>query len=312
MHSQAFRAMGSGMQALLDAPGAAARRRLAAVPGWFAAWEAILSRFRPSSELSALNAQAGAAAVPVSPVLWEVLQAALQAARWTGGLVTPTGLSALEAAGYDKSFTDLSPNPSSKGGTAQAARSAAPLPSWQAIDLAAGGRAVRLPAGVRLDFGGIAKGWAADRAAMRLAQAGPTLVDASGDIRISGPMANGDPWPVGVADPHDPDCDLALLALRRGAVATSGRDVKRWRQGGIDRHHILDPRTGQPADTDVFSATVIGPAAVVAEAAAKAVLILGSRAGLAWLDARPQLAGLVVLENGQVCHSRRLPAYLWR
>jgi thiamine biosynthesis lipoprotein len=307
MQSQGFRAMGSGMQALLDAPGAAARRRLAAVPGWFAAWEAILSRFRPGSELSALNEQAGTA-VPVSPVFWEVLQAALQAARWTGGLVTPTGLSALEAAGYDRSFTDLSP----EGAGRQGEQSVAPLPAWQAIALEPGGRVVRLPAGVRLDFGGIAKGWAADRAAMRLGQAGPALVDAGGDIRISGPMANGDSWPVGVADPHHPDQDLAILALRRGAVATSGRDVKRWQQGGVARHHILDPRTGQPAETDVFSATVIGPAAVVAEAAAKALLILGSQAGLAWIDARPELAGLVVLENGQVCHSRRLSAYLWR
>ena len=72
-------------------------------------------------------------------------------------------------------------------------------------------------------------------------------------------------------------------------------------------HHILDPRTGRPAETDVLSATVAGPSAVRAEMAAKAALILGSRAGLAWLEARPEMAGLLVLENGHVLRSARLP-----
>jgi thiamine biosynthesis lipoprotein len=305
MEELSFRAMGSQMKAVLDADGPRARRALAQVPGWFETWEAALSRFRSDSELSRLNARAGRI-VRVSGVLWEVLQAALTAARRTGGLVTPTGLVALAAAGYDRNFAALP-----AAGPAATPASAAPLPAWQAVRCIPSLQAVQVPAGVRLDFGGIAKGWAADRAARRLAAQAPALVDAGGDIRVSGPRANGDAWPIGAGDPRDADRDLALLALRGGAVATSGRDYRRWQRGGVWQHHILDPRTGQPATTDVLSASVIAPTAVAAESAAKAVLILGSQAGLAWLDAQPALAGLLVLDDGQVRLSRRLPEYYW-
>ncbi len=304
MEALSFRAMGCEMKAVLDAEGPRARRALAQVPGWFESWEAALSRFGADSELSRLNARAGQI-VRVSGVLWEVLQAALAAARRTGGLVTPTGLVALEAAGYDRTFAALP-----AAGSAAVAP-AGPLPAWQAVRLLPRLQAVQVPAGVRLDFGGIAKGWAADRAARRLAAHAPALVDAGGDIRVSGPRATGEPWPIGAGDPRDADRDLALLALRGGAVATSGRDYRRWQRGGVWQHHILDPRTGHPATTDVLSATVLAPTAVAAESAAKAVLILGSGAGVAWLDAQPALAGLLVLDDGQVRLSRRLPDYYW-
>jgi thiamine biosynthesis lipoprotein len=304
MEALSFRAMGCEMKAVLDAEGPRARRALAQVPGWFESWEAALSRFRADSELSRLNARAGQI-VRVSGVLWEVLQAALAAARRTGALVMPTGLVALEAAGYDRTFAALP-----AAGSAAVAP-AGPLPAWQAVRLLPRLQAVQVPAGVRLDFGGIAKGWAADRAARRLAAHAPALVDAGGDIRVSGPRANGDAWPIGAGDPRDADRDLALLALRGGAVATSGRDYRRWQRGGVWQHHILDPRTGQPATTDVLSATVLAPTAVAAESAAKVVLILGSGAGVAWLDAQPALAGLLVLDDGQVRLSRRLPDYYW-
>ena len=304
MEELSFRAMGCEMKAVLDADGPRVRRALAQVPGWFETWEAALSRFRPDSELSRLNDRAGQI-VRASGVLWEVLQAALAAARRTGGLVTPTGLVALVAAGYDRTFAAL------PAAGAAAPAPAGPLPAWQAVRLLPRLHAIQVPAGVRLDFGGIAKGWAADRAARQLAALAPALVDAGGDIRVSGPRATGEPWPIGAGDPRDADRDLALLALRGGAVATSGRDYRRWQRGGVWQHHILDPRTGQPATTDVLSATVLAPTAVAAESAAKAVLILGSGAGLAWLDAHPALAGLLVLDDGQVRLSRRLPDYYW-
>jgi thiamine biosynthesis lipoprotein len=95
-------------------------------------------------------------------------------------------------------------------------------------------------------------------------------------------------------------------------VATSGKDYHRWLRDGIWVHHIIDPRTGLPAVTDVLSATVVAPTALEAEAAAKAALILGSRAGMNWLDADPGLAGVLVLEDGSRFYSARMDQYLWR
>jgi thiamine biosynthesis lipoprotein len=295
-----FRAMGSRMEALLDSPTPAAAEALTDVPRWFEEWEQILSRFRAGSELTRLNARAGQP-VRVSPVLWEVLRAALSAERVSEGLVAPTLLNELEAAGYDRSFEALpsfiAPGPDDVAVTGCAVR------------LEPRSHSVTVPEGVRLDLGGIAKGWAADQAATRLQAYGPALVNAGGDIALSGPRADGSAWPIGVTDPFDAGAHIEVLQVPRGGIATSGRDYHRWRQGGIERHHILDPRTGRPAESDVLTATVLAPSAEQAEAAAKTALILGSCAGLAWLNARPRFAGLLVLESGQVLRSRRLHQY---
>ena len=300
-----FRSMGCQMLAVLDSESGTASERLALVPEWFAVWEQRLSRFREDSELSQLNAKPGVP-VHVSPVLWDVLQTAILAARVSGGLVVPTMLEALEAAGYDRSFDALPL-------TGILQRPASPAGGWREIKLDPGSRSARIPEGIRLDLGGIAKGWAADRAARRLAAQGACLVDAGGDIAVSGPQASGQGWPVGVADPTaETDGVLETLRLTKGGVATSGRDYRRWQRGGAWQHHILDPRTGQPAETDVLSATVLAPSARQAEVAAKVALILGNNEGLKWLEARPSLAGLLVLENGQVVRSRRLKQHLWR
>ncbi len=313
METIEFGAMGCRVLAALDTSGEAARHTLSAVPAWFEEWERHLSRFRADSELSRLNLKAGRA-VRVSAVLWSALQAALTAARHTQGLVTPTMLEALEVAGYDRTFEDVVLRISV--GTEPASRNVISYPdAWQRINCVSDKRSVRLPPGVKLDLGGSAKGWAANLTAQRLAvlSGAPALVDAGGDVAASGPQADGSPWPVAVADPTAPEQDLELLRLGLGAygVATSGRDYRRWRQGGVWQHHILDPRTGGPVDTDVLSATVIAPTVLEAEAAAKASLILGSRNGLAWLEARPEMAGLLVLECGQVVRSSRLPCYVW-
>jgi thiamine biosynthesis lipoprotein len=124
-------------------------------------------------------------------------------------------------------------------------------------------------------------------------------VDAAGDIAVSGPRADGRPWTVGVADPFHPDEEIEVLSICAGGVATSGRDRRRWMRNGVPQHHILDPRTSLPASTDLLTVTVIAPDVMQAEAAAKAAFILGSRHGLAWTEARPDFAGLFILEDGQ-------------
>jgi thiamine biosynthesis lipoprotein len=310
MQRKEFRAMGCQMLAVLDSDEPHVAEPLAETPRWFADWEQRLSRFRGDSELMWLNGHTGTL-VQVSEVLWDVIQTALQAAQRSQGLVTPTLLAQLELAGYDRSF-DCQPPASDDGSRRErAARRAWRAAEWNEIAWRPSDRTVRLPPGVRLDLGGIAKGWAADRAAHQLGAYAPALVDAGGDIAVSGPLASGQPWPIEVADPFDRDGQLELLMLPAGGVATSGRDYRRWRQDDVWQHHILDPRTGCPAVTDVLSATVIAPTTREAETAAKVVLIRGSRDGLAWLETRPSLAGLLVLEDGQVVRSRRLKNYVW-
>lgn len=312
MQDVAFCAMGCQMLALLDDESATGARALTDVSRWFAAWEQQLSRFRPDSELSRLNRQGYLR--PASPALWAVVTLALAQARFTDGLVTPTLLGVLEAAGYDRSFDALKPEPTlsavSEPGISHEHRP--PLQAWAEVRCDSATRGIQLPAGMRFDLGGSAKGWAADQAVRRLAAVGPTLVDAGGDIAVSGPQSDGSPWPIGVADPRSPDEQIDLLLLTHGGVATSGRDYRRWRHNGTWQHHLIDPRTQQPAITDLLSATVVGPSAAECEVAAKVVLLLGSRGGLDWLQAQPAFAGLMVLEDGSVIRSSRLDAYRWR
>ncbi|WP_376793480.1 FAD:protein FMN transferase [Thermoflexus sp.] len=307
MFEISFWAMGCQMKAVVDSESLHAAAALQEVPRWFAAWERRLSRFREDSELSRLNRSAGRA-IPVSSTLWEVLRAALLAAQISEGLVVPTILSALEAAGYDRPFERvLAEAPWELAGTWTTRTQA-----WQWIRLDPGQRTVTLPNGVGLDLGGIAKGWAADRVVRRLELYGPALMDAGGDIAVSGPMRDGQPWPIGVADPRRTaqvlPGDLPLIGvirIARGGVATSGRDVRRWRRGGQEHHHLVDPRTGRPAQTDILTVTVVAPTAYEAEIAAKVVFLLGSRDGLAWLERRPGMAGLIVREDGEIlCSSQ--------
>jgi FAD:protein FMN transferase len=309
MNSTTFYAMGSRIHIVFDesSPESEFSREelFRKARAWFQQWEGCLSRFLPESELCQLNQRSGLA-VNISATMVSVLQSALKAARRTHGLVTPTILDALEAAGYDRSFERISPemvNPDRK--------ISVPDPqSWRQIELDVHAHTVRLPVGCRIDLGGIAKGWAADQALLRLNKSAPVLVDADGDIAVSRPRLDGQPWQIGIGRPEDASRHLAVLPVKQGGIATSGRNYRQWQQGKKRQHHLIDPRSGQPAETDVLSASVIAPSALEAEIAAKAVLILGSQAGLAWLEVRPRLAGLLVLEGGQVVYSRRFMTYI--
>jgi thiamine biosynthesis lipoprotein len=302
-----FHAMGCQMLAVVESDSRAAGRTLAQVPHWFEEWEQHLSRFRATSELSELNRRAGQA-MQVSSILWEVTQLAIKAATWSDGLVSPTILNALEAAGYDRSFEMIG----SIGSSQTRSADARPDGLWRAIERKSSTRSIQLPVDVHIDLGGVAKGWAAERAAKKLSAHGAALVDASGDIALNGARSDGQAWPIGVTDPFQPDQQLDLIMIEQGGVATSGRDYRKWQKDGKWQHHIIDPRTGLPADTDVLSATVIAPTTVQAEVAAKAALILGSDQGLCWLNEHADHAGLLVLEDGRVLYSERMQAYLWR
>jgi FAD:protein FMN transferase len=295
-----FRAMGCHMTAVLDADQRPAS--LGAVPAWFEAWEQTFSRFRADSELSQLNQRAGQW-VRISTSLWEVMHLALVAARWTDGLFSPTILNALEAAGYDRTFDDIT--------AAAQPVVAQPDGQWRSIQRQSLKRSIYLPPQARLDLSGIVKGWAADRAAKKLGVSGPALIDAGGDIAISGPRADGSPWSIGILNPFQADQPLETLKIAQGGVATSGRDYRRWLRAGKWQHHLIDPRTGLPAQTDVLSVTVIAPTTFEAEIAAKVIAISGSEQSLAWLEEQPGYAAVIVREDGQAVYSAQMDNYLW-
>jgi FAD:protein FMN transferase len=303
MQTLKFLAMGSSMTALLDADEPSSRSTLRQVQQWFEEWETVLSRFRPESELNRIPSFGHPALA--SDILCEVVQESLRAAEATNGLVNPLVRDALCAAGYDRTFELL-------GDDKASVNLAAPrVPDWRGILCDLARHTVQLPEGAHMDLGGIAKGWAADRAADRLSEEGPALVEAGGDIAVTGPRRDGSPWPVGVFNPFSEAAPLLTIALETGGVATSGRDYRKWAGNGISRHHIIDPRTGESARTNVLTATVAAPSARRAEAAAKAALILGAEAGAAWLDSQPDLAGMLVLEDRRIIYSRTFPDVVW-
>lgn len=304
MHRLQFRAMGCQMLVAIDSPQTPAE--LEFVPAWFEGWEQTFSRFRLDSELGRLNRRAG---IPtqVSQDFANVFEIALTVERMSGGLVTPVLLDSLLRAGYDRSFDLLAPQQVFSGPDPVLS-----LPRLGEVDWDAATRTVCTPPDLHLDFGGIVKGWAAAQAAEKLKEIGPVLVDAGGDIAVSGRQADGQPWPIGLANPFNPTENLDLLQITGGGVATSGRDRRRWLQGNHWNHHLIDPRYGTLAETDVLAATVIAPSVIQAEMAAKTCLILGSQDGLDWLESDPSLAGMLVLEDGRCLQSSNFENHLWR
>jgi len=301
-----FKAMGCRMLAMVDSSSPEAAETLAQMPNWFEEWEQALSRFRSDSELSDLNHSAGMP-MQVSQTMWEVFQAAQEAESASGGLVTATELDALISAGYDQSFDKLPQE-----------RAAAPISGWHTtsslneVEAETATRTLVLPVDMQLDFGGVAKGWAAQQAARQLSVFGPALVSAGGDMAVTGPQNNGELWLVNIDDPFHPGNFLNTLMLGACGVATSGTDYRRWKQGGRWNHHIIDPRSGQPAQTDIIAATIIAPNAMQAEMAAKAALILGSENGMKWIEDQQLFSAMLVLETGECLYSNHMEHFFWR
>lgn len=252
MLHHSFRAMGSDVELYLESADGASL--LADVEDEFHRVESLLSRFRPDSELSQLNCRG---AMRVGPELLELTQLSLEARERTGGRFDPTVHDALVATGYDRSFE--------LGAAAQGPTADPPRCSGR-ITVDADASTIALEPGFRLDLGGIAKGWTADRALTVLARGGPALVNAGGDIASA-----GRPWPIGVDTPDG----AITLELDDGALATSGCDRRIWLQGDAERHHLIDPSTGLPSEGDLLRVTTAARTATEAEVLAKALFLHG-------------------------------------
>jgi FAD:protein FMN transferase len=302
-----FRAMNTNVMIWLDANQGVSSKEIVEVFEdtrlLFDQVEQTCSRFLPDSELVKVN-QSPLRAVAVSPMLYELLQAALDAFDETHGLYHPGLLVPLENAGYDRSMELLR----AEGAVASLVN----MKPWKRseeppYELDRHRKSVYLYADRKIDLGGIAKGWAVDRAAKHLGQWGKGFVNAGGDLRVFG--HEDAQWNIGVEDPFSPKYDVAVLTVNKGAVATSSTVKRRWKQGTEWKNHLIDPRTGSPTKSEIFSATVTAPTAVQADVWAKVVLLLGMERGIAWIREREQRAVLVdqfrqvrSVESGMVEH----------
>jgi FAD:protein FMN transferase len=318
MPATEFHAMGSKIKVRVDGDPGEVWPVLRLVKGWFQDWETCLSRFRPQSELSQVNLAAGKW-MAVSQSMWEVLQVVREAFEWTGGLVTPTILPALESIGYDRSFETMGLSLSNKNmqSSVKEERALSCL-NWQQVEFDASRHRIRLPKEMRLDLGGFGKGWAADQACQRLSGFGSTLVDAGGDIALSARPAEVSPWKIGVShpgyswmDPTGPSPEKqdqqghavgVFTSQGPAGVAASGSAIRRWGKDGR-MHHLIDPRTCRPAESDLLQVSVLAETALRAEVAAKAAFLQGSLAGRIWLE-QNHLEGTLLRQDGEIIRTR--------
>jgi thiamine biosynthesis lipoprotein len=294
-----FRAMGTDVHlVVVDGDADLLERARARIEDLELRW----SRFLPDTELDRLNRAAGTGTpTALSAVTFDLIASAIDAWRDTDGLFDPTVLPALVAAGYDRSF-DQGPGPMSETPT---------TPHVDCDDIVVDHDAltVALPPACALDLGGIGKGRAADLVAEDLIDAGSAAggcVNLGGDLRVFGDAPDGAPgWAVGIEEPEDNGAVMLVVGLADGALATSSTTRRRWRtEAGDQRHHLIDPRTREPAVTTLHSVSVIAGSAMTAEVHAKASLIAGKPTD----DALPML---FVHDDGSRQTFHDFEAYVW-
>jgi FAD:protein FMN transferase len=302
-HDTTFHSMGSDIRLIVEAPllrglpspaEAAARERR-----YIEDFAQRLSRFRPDSELCALNAERSQE-VKASLLLRTAITAGLWAAQRSGGLVDPTLVDEIEAVGYESSQDGRTP------ASLRVALAAAPPPRaarpseqarWRQIEVDHERGTVRRPQGLRIDTGGTGKGLAADAVVHRLRGYTRFVVDCGGDIAVGGVGAQLDPVAIEVEHPLTGE-RVHTLRLTRGAVATSGLNVRIWsRPDGTFAHHLLDPSSGEPVWSGLIGATALAPSALEAETLSKLALLTGPAGARRTLT---EHGGLVVHDDGDV------------
>lgn len=281
----AFRAMGTDVSLIAPAGGLGFGRAAADVERIFAREERRFSRFRADSELSRANRAAGRW-TELSDEAAALVALALDAAERTHGRFDPTVLHAVVAAGYDRDLDRV------RAEGRDARRTPTGCGRWREIRLE--GRRLRMPAGVGLDLGGIAKGRTVDLAVLAAFERGLpwVVVNAGGDLRVEGePLAPG----IGIAidDPERPGAEAGRIRLTSGAVATSSIARRTW---GPGLHHLIDPRTGLPSDGLVLQATAWAATCVEAEVASKTALLEGE-------PALGHVPAVLVLRDGRILTS---------
>ena len=267
--------------------------------------EALLSIWKPGSDVVRINDAAGKAPVVVSTDTITVLEAAAQASEWTGGKfdITFGTLAGLWKFDHDQDNTIPSRS---------AIEALLPLVDYRFVQVNRAARTASVTtAGTRIHLGGIGKGHAVDRAAVILRERGlrDFLIQSGGDLYVAG-LNDGAPWKLGIADPRGSGGQsFATLDLSNGTFSTSGDYERFFIKDGVRYHHLIDPDLGRPA-SGTRSVTIVTDSAMLADVLSTGVFIMGPEAGMALIERLPQVEGVIVSASNQVTISSGLKGRL--
>lgn len=256
-----------------------------------------MSPYKPESELSRINREAAQHPVPISGEMFDILSRSIEFSKLSGGAFDIT----FSSVGYMYDYRrHIKP-------TDKEIEQALPGINYRHILLDAQKRTVRFARpGVRIDLGGIGKGYAVDNSIALLKKRGIThaIVTAGGDSRVLGDRG-GRPWMVGIRDPRRKDSVVAVMPLVNSAISTSGDYERYFEADGVRYHHILNPKTGRSA-TGVHSVSVIGPDATTTDGLTKPVFILGPEKGLRLIESIPGVDAVIIDADGRMFYSSGL------
>jgi thiamine biosynthesis lipoprotein len=263
--------------------------------------DALMSVWRPGSDVLRINAAAGREAVPAGADVREALRAARRISEWTDGKFDVTFGALADIWKFDHDQDNSVPS-------ADAIRRRLPLVDYRQIEVddRAGTVFIRRP-GMRLHLGGIGKGYAVERAVAILRRAGlrDFMIQAGGDLYVAG-QKDGRPWRLGINDPRGPaGRTFATIDLSDGTLSTSGDYARSFLKDGVRYHHLLDPATGQPA-RGCRSVTIVADSPLLADGLSTGVFILGPEAGMALVERLPDVEAVIVNARNEVLVSSGL------
>lgn len=259
--------------------------------------DALMSHYKPESQLSLINARASREPVVVDPELFDLIRTSLRFSQITDGAFDITYASV----GYLYDYRNHV-----KPSEAQI-KAALPGVNWRNLLLDAKAHSVRFEhEGMRIDLGGIAKGYAVDRSIAILQTSGVqhAVVTAGGDTRIIGDRF-GRPWVVGIRHPDDKSKVVTRIPLVDTAMSTSGDYERYFDEKGVRYHHILDPKTGHSA-SKVRSATILGPTAMETDGLSKTAFVLGPEKAIEIIERLPDFDAIFVRPDGHVLYTKGL------
>jgi thiamine biosynthesis lipoprotein len=265
--------------------------------------EQLMSTYLPDSDISKINRAAGKKAVPVSPEVEEVIREGIFWSQQSGGAFDITVEPLVQLWDFDGEKQVVPAE--------RTIRKTATLVDYRNIEIV--NHKVRLTRpGMAINVGGLAKGYAVDRAVSILRGRVPNgIVNAGGDLFAFGQKSKESSWTIGLQHPRKPQELLAAFGVKNQAIATSGDYQRYFVKDGVRYHHIFDPATGRPA-RKMISATLITTEVMEADALATAVFVMGPEAGLAWVDSLDNVEAMVMLEDGSIRfskHFRKQPQF---